>query len=127
MKNFTKIALFSVMVAGMTFCPIANHQSTQVVAAEFKAIKASHILVNTENEAWALKTKITEGENFEELAKKYSKCPSGEKGGDLGFFAPGQMVPDFEEAAANTPIGEVSDPIKTKFGWHLIKVYKKIQ
>ena len=67
--------------------------------ALFKTVRASHILVDTEDQAWAIKTRITEGEDFGALAEKYSKCPSKEKGGDLGFFNRGQMVPEFEKAA----------------------------
>lgn len=93
---------------------------------QYRTVRARHILVDTENEAWALKSRITEGESFEALAEKYSKCPSKEKGGDLGYFNRGQMVPEFEKVAFETPIGEVSDPVKTRFGWHLIKVTRKM-
>lgn len=95
--------------------------------ALFKTVRASHILVDTEDQAWAIKTRITEGEDFGALAEKYSKCPSKEKGGDLGFFNRGQMVPEFENAAFSTPIGGISDPVKTRFGWHLIKVTRKMR
>lgn len=84
-------------------------------------IRASHILVDHEYEATDLLTKIKDGKTFEELAQKFSKCPSGEQGGDLGFFSRGMMVPEFETAAFELQPGETSSPIKTQFGYHLIK------
>lgn len=86
-------------------------------------VKASHLLVATKEEAENIKKQIDEGTDFADLATKHSKCPSGQNGGDLGFFGKGQMVPEFEEAAFSLPIGEVSEPIQTQFGWHLLKVY----
>ena len=69
---------------------------------------------------------INEGLSFEEAASKYSTCPSKENGGDLGEFTKGKMVPEFEEAAFSIEEGKVSNPVKTQFGYHLIKVkYKK--
>lgn len=86
-------------------------------------VRASHILVETEAEALNLKNDIEQGNStFESCAQIASKCPSGKKGGDLGFFGRGQMVKQFEEAAFTLPVGEVSDPIQTQFGWHLILV-----
>ena len=95
--------------------------------SQFKIVRASHILVKTEDQAWALKTKLTEGADFSDMAMTYSMCPSKEKGGDLGYFGRGQMVPEFEYAAYSTPVGQVSDPVKTRFGWHLIKVTRKMR
>lgn len=86
-------------------------------------VKASHILVDTEEEAKDLKTQIDEGADFAELAEKYSKCPSGKDGGNLGYFGKDQMVPEFEVVSFSLPVNSVSDPVKTQFGWHLIKVY----
>lgn len=84
-------------------------------------IRAKHILVDHEYEAKDLLRKISEGSDFEELARKFSKCPSGEDGGDLGVFGRGQMVPAFEEAAFSLKEGEISRPVRTSFGYHLIK------
>lgn len=84
-------------------------------------INASHILVDHEHEAQDLLKKIKEGKSFEELAKQFSKCPSGKEGGDLGNFGKGQMVKPFETAAFALKVGEVSGPVKTQFGYHLIK------
>lgn len=88
-------------------------------------IKASHILVGSESEAKQLKEKIARGESFEALAKKCSKCPSGKDGGNLGWFGKGMMVKEFEDAAFALKVGEVSGPVKTEFGYHLIKVSDK--
>lgn len=86
-------------------------------------VKASHILVSDEAEAKQLKAQIDGGADFADLAKAHSKDPgSGAKGGDLGFFRKGQMVPEFEKVAFSTPVGKVSEPVKSKFGYHIIKV-----
>lgn len=92
---------------------------------EFEKVRAEHILVQTEAQAIVLESKIKNGEDFESLAKQYSMCPSGQRGGDLGYFGRGQMVPEFENAAFKMAIGEVSEPVKTQFGWHIIKVLDK--
>jgi parvulin-like peptidyl-prolyl isomerase len=85
-------------------------------------VRASHILVKSEKEANEIAQKIKIGDDFGALAKQYSTCPSKAKGGDLGFFGKGQMVKEFETAAFNMKKGEVSKPVKSQFGWHLIKV-----
>lgn len=86
-------------------------------------LRASHILVDTEKEAQDIHARIKKGESFAELAKKYSKDKgSADKGGDIGYFARGKMVPEFENAAANLKPGEVSEPVKTRFGYHIIKL-----
>lgn len=85
-------------------------------------IRASHILVDTEEEAINLKEEILSGTSFEDVAAEHSNCPSGARGGDLGFFGRGQMVSEFETAAFDLKVGELSDPVRTNFGWHLILV-----
>ena len=86
-------------------------------------IKASHILVETEKAAQDLIDKINNGENFTKLAKAHSKDKgSAENGGDLGFFSRGKMVPEFERAALSLKVGELSVPVKTRFGFHVIKL-----
>jgi peptidyl-prolyl cis-trans isomerase C len=85
-------------------------------------VRASHILVKTEQEANDLLKQIKTGKDFGELAKNCSDCPSKRQGGDLGFFSRGQMVKEFENAAFSMSKGEVSNPVKTQFGYHLIKV-----
>jgi len=88
-------------------------------------IRASHILVDTEEEAQKILNEIKNGADFAELAKKYSKDPSKENGGDLGFFGKDVMVEEFEKAAFDLEVGEVSEPVKTDFGYHIIKVTDK--
>ena len=95
---------------------------------KFKAgsqLKASHILVKTEKEAKDILAQIKAGGNFEELAKKNSVDSSAAKGGDLGWFGQGTMVPAFEQAASKLKEGEVSDVVKSDFGFHIIKLTGK--
>ena len=87
-------------------------------------IQVRHILVENEYEAQDLQRKLSEPskpESFGELAKKFSRCPSGKSGGDLGFFGRGQMVEAFESAAFALKVGEISEPVRTQFGYHLIE------
>lgn len=86
-------------------------------------IKARHILVAQEFEAGDLLKKLEQGESFEGLAQKFSQCPSGRQGGDLGEFGRGQMVAPFEEAAFALEVDQISGPVKTAFGYHLIQRY----
>ncbi|QAV25982.1 peptidylprolyl isomerase [Neobacillus thermocopriae] len=89
-------------------------------------VKASHILVDDEKTAKDIKAKLEKGEDFAELAKEYSKdTGSAQNGGDLGWFGPGKMVEEFEKAAYALKVGEISDPVKTQFGYHIIKVTDK--
>ncbi len=85
------------------------------------SIRARHILVDHDYEVKDLLKKIDEGAAFEDLARDYSKCPSSSEGGDLGHFSRGQMVKPFEDAAFGLEVGEISDPVQTQFGYHLIK------
>lgn len=88
---------------------------------------ARHILVPSEKDALDLKDQIAGGSDFGDLAKQHSKCPSGAQGGSLGEFGQGQMVPEFDAVVfGDLPIGEVSDPVKTDFGYHLLQVEKRI-
>lgn len=88
-------------------------------------IKASHILVEDEETAKEVKNKLNEGASFEELAQEYSTDGSAANGGDLGYFGPGQMVPEFEEAAYALEVGEISEPVQSQFGFHIIKLTDK--
>lgn len=90
-------------------------------------VRASHILVKTEDEANKLYEEINNGADFAELAGLHSNCPSGMNGGDLGFFGKGAMVKPFEDAAFSLEVGKVSKPVQTQFGWHLVLVTDKKQ
>ena len=101
----------------------------QAHKAQFAAgaqVRAKHILVDSEDKAKKVAQEIASGsKSFEDAAKEYSSCPSKEKGGDLGFFGKGQMVPEFEKAAFEAEIGALTGPVKTQFGYHLIRVEDK--
>jgi peptidyl-prolyl cis-trans isomerase C len=81
---------------------------------------ASHLLVATEEEALAAKARIDGGEEFADVAREVSTGPTGPNGGNLGWFGPGAMVPAFEEAVVALEIGDISDPVQTQFGWHVV-------
>lgn len=90
-----------------------------------ETVEASHILVDSEGKANDIIEELNGGLAFEEAAKEYSSCPSKEAGGALGEFTKGQMVPEFEQAAFTMEEGQVSQPVKTQFGYHIIKLTKK--
>ena len=90
--------------------------------ASVREYNASHILVPTEDEAKAIVTELEGGADFAELAKAKSTGPSGPGGGNLGWFGPGRMVPEFEAAVIALEIGQISAPVQTQFGWHVIKL-----
>jgi len=99
-------------------------ENSQMFKGEESA-SAKHILVDTLEEIQKIKAEITNGMSFEEAAKTYSKCPSAPQGGSLGSFTRGKMVPEFEEAAFKLQVGEISEPVKTQFGYHLIQLDEK--
>ena len=86
---------------------------------------ARHILVATKEACEALKVRIEAGEDFAAVAKEHSTCPSGRDGGNLGEFAPGQMVKEFDTVVFTGDVGAVLGPVKTQFGYHLIEVTKR--
>jgi peptidyl-prolyl cis-trans isomerase C len=88
-------------------------------------VRARHILVETEADAKALLAELKKGTDFAALAKQKSKDPGASEGGDLGYFTKDQMVPEFAEVAFKLNKGQTSDPVKTQFGWHIIKVEDK--
>lgn len=88
-------------------------------------VRARHILVKTEAEARDVIERSNRGDDFAELAKELSTGPSNSRGGDLGFFAKGQMVKPFEDAVFKLEKGAISEPVKTQFGWHVIKLEEK--
>ena len=87
---------------------------------------ARHILVKTEAECVRLKSEIEGGKDFAEIAKKYSQCPSGKKGGDLGEFSRGQMVPEFDKVVFSEALHKVHGPVKTQFGFHLLEITNRV-
>ncbi len=91
-----------------------------------ETVAASHILVDSEEKANDIKEQIQSGAiSFEDAARKFSSCPSNEQGGSLGEFTRGQMVPEFDEACFSMEVGELRGPVKTQFGYHLIKLTAK--
>jgi len=83
---------------------------------------ARHILVSDEEQCQKLKDEIEAGADFGGMAKEHSSCPSGAKGGDLGSFGPGQMVPEFDQVVFSADPNTVQGPVKTQFGYHLLEV-----
>ena len=87
---------------------------------------ARHILVDTQAQCELLKKQIEAGADFAEIAQQYSNCPSGQQGGDLGEFSPGQMVKEFDEVVFSGELNTVLGPIKTQFGYHLLEITRRI-
>ena len=90
-----------------------------------KEVHAAHILVKNDKKAQEVLDKLSKGQSFAEMARKYSQCPSSKTGGDLGWFGKGRMVPEFEKVAFEGEKGKVLGPVKTQFGYHLIKILDK--
>ena len=88
---------------------------------------ARHILVETQQQCEDLKSQIEAGADFAELAKQHSKCPSGNNGGDLGQFSPGQMVKEFDGVVFTADVGTVCGPVQTQFGYHLIETTSRTE
>lgn len=86
-----------------------------------KIFRARHILLEYKEDAEYILRQIHSGEDFSKLAKEYSECSSAEQGGELGKFSSGMMVPEFERAVYNLKVGETSEPVRTKFGYHIIE------
>ena len=84
-------------------------------------MRASHILVEKHKKIVEIKDRIDLGEDFSKSAREFSTCPSKKKGGDLGWFSKGSMVIEFEKTVKSMKVGEISEPVRTQFGWHLIK------
>lgn len=117
MKKFI-ITIFTLLLFG--------NLGVNAMEENFTQVRASHILVATEGQAKAIIMRLKNGEDFAKLAKEYSSCPSGVgNGGDLGYFGRNMMVKPFEDASFNLPVGAISEPVQTDFGWHVIKVVDK--
>ncbi len=93
---------------------------------EPEKVAASHILVDDLEKAQEIKAKLDAGESFSQLALEYSSCPSKENGGALGLFERGRMVPEFEEVAFELALEEISEPVKSQFGYHIIQLDNKV-
>lgn len=127
MKNIIKLFL-TVAVFFMGSSVFASGALEKFLSpnVDIYEVRASHVLVKTRKEAVKIKKEIESGEiTFEEAAEKYSLCPSGQKGGDLGYFNRKQMVQQFADTAFDLKVGEISDPVGTQFGWHIIKTTAK--
>ena len=131
MKKIVSLVLF-VSALFLSTSVSSEVVTSRVEAATVYQVNAAHILVPTERQALSIREEIMNADtpssrftSFMNAAKRYSTCPSGKTGGILGYFGRGDMVKPFEEAAFNLPVGEVSEPVKTQFGWHLIYVIAK--
>lgn len=125
MKNIIKIvmSLLVVFIGLASFASFGDYINPNLDVTE---VRASHILVKTRPEAVKIRKEIVNGDiSFEDAAERYSLCPSSVNGGDLGYFKRGQMVQPFSDVAFDLKVGQISDPVGTKFGWHLIKVVDK--
>jgi peptidyl-prolyl cis-trans isomerase C len=89
--------------------------------------RARHILVETQEQCEDIKTQIEGGADFAELAKEHSQCPSGQRGGDLGEFSPGQMVQEFDTVVFSGDLGKIHGPVQTQFGYHLIDITSRTE
>ncbi len=88
---------------------------------------ARHILVETQEKCEDIKTQIEAGADFVQMAKEHSKCPSGQQGGGLGEFSPGQMVKEFDDVVFSEDLGKIHGPIRTQFGFHLIEITSRTE
>jgi peptidyl-prolyl cis-trans isomerase C len=86
---------------------------------------ARHILVDDKSNCEGLKSRIEAGEDFAAIAREFSNCPSGQQGGDLGEFRPGQMVKEFDQVVFSADVGKVHGPVQTQFGYHLIEITQR--
>ena len=86
---------------------------------------ARHILVDDKSSCETLKSRIEAGEDFANIAREYSNCPSGQQGGELGTFRPGQMVREFDQVVFSAEVGKVHGPVQTQFGYHLIEITER--
>ncbi|WP_077297202.1 peptidylprolyl isomerase [Virgibacillus pantothenticus] len=125
LRNIIKISLLQEEAIAEDV-KIKEEELKQLYDRKNTEVKAQHILVEDEKTAKEVKKKLDDGKDFSDLAKEYSTDDgSAEKGGDLGYFSAGQMVPEFEDAAYSMKKNEISDPVKTQHGFHIIKVNDK--
>ena len=126
LENERRAFLAATYVDRIGSAPVSDEELQAEFDAQFasagpvKEYNASHILVETQADADAVIAALAEGADFAQVAQERSIGPSGPNGGDLGWFTAGMMVPSFEEAVFALDLGEVSSPVETKFGWHVI-------
>jgi peptidyl-prolyl cis-trans isomerase C len=133
LEDFKKMTLLSILIkreieekAVVSDEEVKKYYDNNKEEFRTDMVRASHILVDTEDDAREILKRIKNGEDFAELAKSFSKdSGSASRGGDLGFFGRGKMIPEFERVAFGLKPGEVSKPLKTRFGYHIIKVTEK--
>lgn len=128
-KNLLKSYAFSKIIGDITITEEDGKEFYESVKDSFitpDAVSASHILVDDEEQAKEILKNLKNGADFKDLAKEYSNCPSRENGGHLGTFYPGQMVEPFDKAVFAMEVGELSQPVKTEFGYHIIRLEDKI-
>ena len=118
-----KTVLSKIIVSNSEVMEYYENNKNEFVVPE--QVRARHILVNSSEEAEEILEELNKGADFIELAKEKSTCPSASQGGDLGYFAKGQMVKEFEDAAFALDVGEISPVVKTQFGYHIIKLLDK--
>ncbi len=125
-ENENRALLAAIALDDIAMAEISDEDLQAEYDAQFGSVEAamefnaSHILVETQEEAQALVDQLEEGADFAELAQEHSTGPSGPNGGQLGWFGAGMMVPAFEQAVFTLGVGEVSEPVETRFGWHVI-------
>ena len=130
-ENYRRLALAEtfyqkVILGGIPEAEVKKIYDKYVAGFESQAqIRARHILVASEPEARDIVERLGRGDDFAELAKEFSKGPSAEAGGDLGFFAKGDMVPSFDKVVFELKPKEISEPVQTQYGWHVIEVTEK--
>lgn len=133
-KNFVKTLALLIIFTGISSCgayswgisnPDKSYDSENEQTYQYTQVAAQHILVRNATDAMKIKKELDMGGSFEYYAQKYSICPSARNGGYLGYFSRGQMVPEFEKKAFSMNVGEISNPVRTDFGWHIIKIVDK--
>ena len=128
LANETRSLRAGEVVTALIEAPVSDEAVQAAYDARFEGVEpamefnASHILVETQEEAAEVKDLIAGGADFAETAQERSTGPSGPSGGELGWFGPGMMVAPFEEAVVAMEVGDVSDPVETQFGWHIVKL-----
>jgi len=131
MQNYRRLALAEIYYEKMVVGQVSEADVKKVYdtyVGEFEArqeLRARHILLNTEEDARDIVERLNRGDDFAELAKEFSKGAEADVGGDIGYFAKGDMVTPFDEAVFALKVDDISEPVKTRFGWHVIYLIDK--